>query len=421
MTRTSARAANAIEIVERAYDVSGTEADWLRGVVDGAFTDLDFGDGLYAFTDESALPQLVSTPAFVQRDVDQSIAERLAVLNRGAPAEYYTIMRRCQVACGGLESTFGADHGIVRQFRAHMEPVGILDGFSLFAHDGQSGGITLSSPARAVVEMPPRVRGIWRRVGIHLANALRLRRRLASKMAEREAIFDPQGKLEDVAPRIKDNRTACRTLVAGVHSMERARTAKVRRTPEEALSLWQGLVGGHWSLVEHWEKDGRRYLAAIRNRPGIVDPRALTRSEASVLHYVGLGAPNKEIAFTLGLSSGAVSRALSQLLRKFRCKGRVDLAHFADPARLARIDLENLDPDVSVLSTNVGPMAPATTKLSAAEREIAGFVLRGFSNDRIARERSTSAHTIANQLRTLYVKLGVSSRSELAAVLSRND
>ena len=49
------KAANAIDIVERAYDVSGSEADWLRGVIDGAWGDLDFGNGVYAFTDEPSL------------------------------------------------------------------------------------------------------------------------------------------------------------------------------------------------------------------------------------------------------------------------------------------------------------------------------------------------------------------------------
>lgn len=116
---------------------------------------------------------------------------------------------------------------------------------------------------------------------------------------------------------------------------------------------------------------------------------------------------------------GAVSRALTQLMRNLRCKSRVDLAHFADPSRLDRLDLDD-EPagDVSILAVDVRPIERTMAKLSAAEREIAVFVLRGWSNERIARARQTSARTIANQLQALYRKLDVSSRNELRATLS---
>ena len=136
-----------------------------------------------------------------------------------------------------------------------------------------------------------------------------------------------------------------------------------------------------------------------------------------MLHYVGLGAANKEIAFTLGLSLSTVSGALTQLLRKLRCESRVDLAHFADPTRLERVDAELLEGDVGVLSVDVRPSGPAMVTLSAAEREIAGYVSRGYSNERIARARGAAVRTVANQIQSIYGKLGVSSRSELRAAL----
>ena len=53
--------------------------------------------------------------------------------------------------------------------------------------------------------------------------------------------------------------------------------------------------------------------------------------------------------------------------------------------------------------------------LSAAEREVAAAVLRGETNARIAAARGTSVRTTANQVASVYRKLGVRSRSELAA------
>jgi DNA-binding CsgD family transcriptional regulator len=56
--------------------------------------------------------------------------------------------------------------------------------------------------------------------------------------------------------------------------------------------------------------------------------------------------------------------------------------------------------------------------LTRAEHEVALLVLEGKTNADIARLRRTSARTVANQLRSVYNKLGVSSRAELAARLA---
>jgi DNA-binding CsgD family transcriptional regulator len=52
--------------------------------------------------------------------------------------------------------------------------------------------------------------------------------------------------------------------------------------------------------------------------------------------------------------------------------------------------------------------------LSDAEREVAALALAGLSNSEIGRRRGTSERTVANQMATIFRKLGVRSRSELA-------
>lgn len=51
--------------------------------------------------------------------------------------------------------------------------------------------------------------------------------------------------------------------------------------------------------------------------------------------------------------------------------------------------------------------------LTPAEREVTEGVVRGLSTAAIARERGTSARTVANQLRKIYEKLRLSGRVEL--------
>jgi DNA-binding CsgD family transcriptional regulator len=57
-------------------------------------------------------------------------------------------------------------------------------------------------------------------------------------------------------------------------------------------------------------------------------------------------------------------------------------------------------------------------KLTRAERDVMLMIRAGHSNAQIAAARGSSPRTVANQVRSLYAKLGVSSRAELAAVIS---
>lgn len=89
------------------------------------------------------------------------------------------------------------------------------------------------------------------------------------------------------------------------------------------------------------------------------------------------------------------------------------------------------DPEVEVYAVRVGredlvvmslpaerPSAE-TAVLTAAEREIARLAVSGLTNAAIAKRRGGSPRTVANQLASVYRKLEVSSRAELAARLQR--
>lgn len=54
-------------------------------------------------------------------------------------------------------------------------------------------------------------------------------------------------------------------------------------------------------------------------------------------------------------------------------------------------------------------------KLTPAEEQVALAMLGGFSNGEIALLRGSSSRTVANQVASLFRKLGVRSRSEMAA------
>lgn len=84
------------------------------------------------------------------------------------------------------------------------------------------------------------------------------------------------------------------------------------------------LVAGDWTVCEHVERDGKRYLLLRRNRPGA----ALASLERSVLERTLSGHANKVIASDLGVSESAVSRALRRTIAKLGFSSRAELARF---------------------------------------------------------------------------------------------
>ena len=87
------------------------------------------------------------------------------------------------------------------------------------------------------------------------------------------------------------------------------------------------------------------------------------------------------------------------------------------PASLTAYEIE----PGKVLFVHAIPNAAEVAGLSAAENEVLALVLNGYDNASIAEARKTSPRTTANQVSSIFRKLGVASRAELAAKLSSND
>lgn len=123
--------------------------------------------------------------------------------------------------------------------------------------------------------------------------------------------------------------------------------------------------------------------------------QSLSPRERQVVSLASLGHANKVIASELGLAVSTVSVYLVKAARKLGVRGRV---------AVITVYRSELDPDEALPSV-----------LSRSEREIAVLMLQGASNSEIAASRMKSERTIANQVASIFRKLGVGSRSELAA------
>jgi DNA-binding CsgD family transcriptional regulator len=207
-----------------------------------------------------------------------------------------------------------------------------------------------------------------------------------------------------------------------VRRIERARTIAGRDEADAALDNWHGLVDGRWSLVDRFDTDGKRFVVAVKNDPAHPDPRGLTPGERQVAEYVGMGRSTKEIAYILGVSDAAVTNNSARVEEKLGLSSRAEIASFFAQNGLRRKLAEVAFADEQLL-IGAYPLidAASVSCLTQAEREVTAQIIAGSTNFDIALRRGSSVRTIANQINSIFTKLNVRSRSELAARLQARD
>jgi DNA-binding CsgD family transcriptional regulator len=80
--------------------------------------------------------------------------------------------------------------------------------------------------------------------------------------------------------------------------------------------LWEALTSGHWSTVDWFDSDPRRYVPAVPTPPDVKNPRGLTKRESQVVACAAIGEHHKLIAYRLGISRSRVTNHLGSAMRK---------------------------------------------------------------------------------------------------------
>lgn len=263
----------------------------------------------------------------------------------------------------------------------------------------------------------------WQCVASHLGAGLRLRefaQTLDLDSSSVEAIFDGSGKLHEA--REGAERPSARAALRGaVFRLDRLRTRRGRNDPDRALAAWEGLIQGRWSLVDHFDSDGRRFVIAVKNDPRFPDPRGLTLRERQISEFIGQGHSGKEIGYMLGISPSAVTNCTTRAVRKLGLSSLTELVAFFSPngprATLAESVVHG---DTLLIGAYPLVRADHIAKLTGAERAVLAAMLAGSTNRDIAQRRKCSEHTVANQVQSIFRKVGVHSRSELPLRLQQN-
>jgi DNA-binding CsgD family transcriptional regulator len=337
-----------VAIVEAAYAFDAPdEASWLSRVAREVRSNLPSAPAAVAYAFE--IQSRGSLPWIVPRSLTAiDVAPQLGAMFLNPPVYGGKMQDVMQLATTSYHRSTGLRSGmkfvesidefaqVARFYRQNFEAQGFHDVLTLIAADPTPEGCVVMLPVHQSVALTPSTRARWQRVAAHVSMGFRLRRKIEGMLSQSaadagEAILSPAGRLEHAtgAARETSVRQAFR---AAVLRLERARGSLRRRDPDEAIELWRGLVCGRWSLVDRFERDGRRYLVAHRNDPEVADPRTLTPRERQIVGYAALGQSNKLIAYELGLSPSTVGVVLAGAAKKLRVTSRADLVAMFPPS-----------------------------------------------------------------------------------------
>jgi DNA-binding CsgD family transcriptional regulator len=171
-------------------------------------------------------------------------------------------------------------------------------------------------------------------LGTHLTAAHRLRAHLSrSDVDEATFVLDPAGRLQGVSGRTPTAAGRAR-LQRVVRARDRARSRKGLQEPA-LLDDWQSFVEMGLTLIDRFERDGRRWVLAIDNRPAPVGLAQLSQREREVVRQAVLGLSNKVIAYNTGLAHSTVRVLLARAAAKLGARSRAELVAQAAPRHTA--------------------------------------------------------------------------------------
>jgi DNA-binding CsgD family transcriptional regulator len=310
--RTSAkREATLVDLVDLCYRVDVPDAEWLGALADAAVPLIGGGLGVSAHVyrrvpgDRLEIGALEMSPRMDTtwlRGFLSSLPEEIVASWRYR-------------AAGAMSSAPG--------FGPVLETLGSFAGardvFNVHGLDPSGHGASISAPQTKKLRRSKSRDELFSRVAAHLASAYRVRRRLAGCDVDLpdagEAVMRPDGHVEHAVGVAKEVE-AREALRQATVQLDRARSSRGRSDVPGAIEAWKALVSARWSLLDHFDRDGRHFVVAAYNEPEVSAEKKLTEREAQVLSYAALGQHNKLIAYNLGLSASTVRVLLHRAAAK---------------------------------------------------------------------------------------------------------
>ncbi len=237
-------------------------------------------------------------------------------------------------------------------------------------------------------------------------------------------------RLDDIPGSIDTDSAEIRAIAAG------ADDASGQSLP--LAELWKLLVTGAVRIVDTFHTDQRCYLTLAAPATLGRAPRRLSARKVVTLQRILLGERQKSVALDCNLAASTIALTVAECLRTLGLDSRTarvpSLVVLAAHASRGLTDvLDCRVSDFALPATEAGqnprpyrvvsvarPDLDLGPALSAAEYAVARLLVEGKSYAEMALLRGTSVRTVANQVASVFQKVGVSGRSEFLSSLVRS-
>jgi hypothetical protein len=261
-------------VVEAAYDLGSSDADWLRGILVAARPLLDRGLGVagWCYEIESGISPsiVVRHPTYLGCSaalhgcfVDMAAlvdARELVRLYGGRVCDSFSDRMR---GVPGWSSAEFLRNPIVQQLTRASAPEFLQVNAREVTSANLLRGVELVAPRAKVGHFPARTSGLFARLSRHVVAGARVRRELRQRESgpikgiavDAEATLDEAGRVRHAEGTAR-TKTARSLLERAARDMLESQGKLRRADPERAVELWRGMVDGRWSLLSAWEDTG---------------------------------------------------------------------------------------------------------------------------------------------------------------------
>lgn len=317
-----------MSVIELGYAQGLTNQEWVAQLCEATHRSFGLGTGTFGYLYDAGgdalivdAPYSTNAPRAFRGLVTGTMPALDQQVSRAVRGELYTPYPRIDLA--SRQAQF--DSQSVSAMWELMRPLlgeGAADVLGLRAGGLDRRGLLLCFPVLAP-ELPAlATRRRLDRVAAHLAAAFRLRDQAAT-LEDASAVLDPQGRLQHARDADLIGRRGA--LAAAVERMRHARGRETRLDPDASVNAWRALVDGHWSVIDHTDVDGKRFIVARRNEPLDRSRNAIHDTSRQVLELTAAGYSNKLVAYELGISPAAVTSHLHRGLKRLGLRTRQEL------------------------------------------------------------------------------------------------
>jgi DNA-binding CsgD family transcriptional regulator len=334
--RTVPSAADLLKILGAVYQVEQPRNAWFTGVLQAVSSTLERGVWVAGVLYDISGGTTLHVDAIDGVDLPRGWLQAGVEMNRDPRLAQGIIGGYRSMLCASLPELGVVDPKAMRTAqRDYYGAVKMRGQIAINGLDCSGKGCCLYLLSRTSSDLSDSQRELFSRIATHLSTAYRLQRRLSpdepARSAEVEAVLKPNGEIEHAEAGAKAT-LARQTLKLAVRQREVTRDS-VPDDPGRVVMKWKGLVAARWTLVDHYESGGQRYVLARENALDPTGPAQLSGRERQVAALAALGRSNKLISYELGLAHSTVRVLMARACAKLSAPSRSELI-----ARLSPVD-----------------------------------------------------------------------------------